>query len=232
MDLRPLTRELLNEFAEKFECLRYTEDSEAVREALEYELCHYRTISSHIRIVEKDGLYGVYHDLLNVILVPSIYEELSPFPSMNEMFAWIARSDGMYGVVKADGQGTVIYPLVCDMITPAYNDGIIGPCIFRSEGKLGLMEMVGEDIVLVLPAEYDYIEVYPETPYMQLCKDGKVGLYGAVRFVPPIYDAVYVPLYIGWIKVKYHGRWGYIDSTGGFSEDINDAFLYHSRVFV
>lgn len=226
--LLPLTRKLVNEFAEKFECSRYAENGETIREALEHELCRYRTIDSYIRVVEKSGLYGVYHDLLNVMLIPAMYEELIPFPSMNEMFDWIAKSNDMYGVVKADGQGTVIYPFVCDMIAPAYEEDTIGPCIYRSENKLGLMEKVGEDIVLVLPAEYDNIEVYPGTPYIQLCRDGKVGLYGAIRFIPPVYDAVYIPLYIGWIKVKYHGQWGYIDPNGDFTENIENAFLYHS----
>lgn len=226
--LLPLTRRLINEFSERFEHSRYAEDGEEIREALERELCHYRTISSHIRIVENDGLYGVYHDMLNVTLVPVIYDELRPFPSMNENLIWIARSNEKHGVVKADGQGTVIYPFICDMIAPAYEEYTIGPCVYQHEGKVGLMELAGEDVVLVLPAEYDSIEAYLNTSYMQLCKDGKVGLYGTIRFIPPIYDAVYIPQHLGWIKVKHHGQWGYIDSNGDFTENIENAFLYHS----
>lgn len=225
----PLTRELINEFAEKFENTRYAEDGEAIRRELSDELLyHYRSIESYIHVVEKDGLYGVYHDLLGVMLVPAIYEELSPMPSCCERLVWRARSNGKYGLVKADGQGTPLTLFDYDMIAPLYDEeDVIGPYVFRCEDKMGLLgEYCDDSVILALPAEYDNIEVYPGTSYIQLCKDGKVGLYGSLLYIPPIYDAVYVPQHFGWIKVKQHGRWGYINSKGNFTEDINAAFLY------
>ena len=224
--LHPLTREVINDFIVQFENTRYAKRGSEIRYNLENELLHYKPASSYIRKVEHDGRYGVHHDLLGVELIPAIYDELTQACSIIENPIYIARQGNKYGIVKADGLGTIAFPFICDSISPCPE--IIDKFIYHSNGKVGLIAECGHKCVEELPAIYDNIEPCPRTPYMLLSKDGKVGLHGTIQPIPTIYDNIYVPPHLGWIKVKRQGQWGYIDSRGQFTDDIGQAFLMHS----
>lgn len=229
-ELRPLTRESLNELMDKFEARRYAENGEHMRYELENEAFYFRSIATYIREFEYDGRYGVYHDLLDAELIPAIYDELTSIASVGDTTTYIAKHDGKYGIVKADGLGTVMHPFTCDSITPCSEH--IDLCTFSRDGKMGLIQVGYDRCIELLPPIYDSLEEYPQTPYILLCKDGKVGLYGATLPIPPIYDGIYLSQQLGWIKVKHQGTWGYIDSKGHYTDDINHAFLYHSTILL
>lgn len=227
-ELRPLTRESLNELMLKFETAEHDDDT---RIRLENEAWHYRNIASYAEVFEHDGRYGVYHALFDVELVAPLYDELCLIDSVGTTLIYIARCGSKYGIVKADGLGTEMYPFVCDAIEP-YAE-IIDLCSFRRDGKVGLLSLNGNQryIELLTPV-YDSLDAHPGTPYIELRKDGKVGLYGTALPLPPIYDEIHIPQHLGWVKVNLHGQWGYINHKGQFTEDINQAFLYHSGIFL
>lgn len=229
-ELRPLTRESLNELMDKFAATRYAASSDDACIELENEAWHFRKILSYIREFEHDGRHGVYHDLFDAELIPAIYDELIYVATVGETTTYIAKRDGRYGIVKADGLGTVMQPFTCDSITPCPEQ--IDLCTFSRDGKIGLIQVAGDRCIELLPPIYDSLEEYPQTPYILLCKDGKVGLYGATLPILPIYDGIYLSQQLGWIKVKHQGTWGYIDSKGRYTDDINHAFLYHSSILL
>ena len=227
-ELRSLTRESLNELMNKFETSEH-DDTTLIQ--LENEAWHYRNITSYAEVFEHDGRYGVYHDLFDVESIPPLYDELRLLDIVGTTMIYIARSGNKYGIVKADGLGTEMYPFVCDAIEP-YAE-IIDLCSFRRDGKVGLLTLNGNERYTELLAPiYDSLDAHPGTPYIELRKDGKVGLHGAALALPPIYEEIRIPQYLGWIQVNLHGQWGYINHKGQFTEDINQAFLYHSSIFL
>lgn len=219
-----MNRTLLTEFAKRFESARYSQDIWAVKGIVD-ELEEYPYKEPYR--VEVDGRYGVYDEIVDTMLVPAIYDELqAPHPEfLFDLGYFIVRRNGKYGIVRSDVVGTEIYPCVCDKIIP-YD---YYKCIIELNGRQGFLEVAHGCIKVteVLPAIYDSISGYDERRmHLQLCIDGKVGLYGAQIPLPPIYDGIYIPRIIGWIKVKYKGQWGYIDKQGSFTDDIDRAFLY------
>ena len=222
---RFLTRTHIADFSNRLEEIRYDKDyhwkaQDIVEEYEEFQVKEPYEVSI-------DGRYGVYDEITDTMLVPAVYDEIiSPYPEfLYDMGYFIVRRNGKYGIVRSDVIGTEIYPCMCDkIISYDYNK-----CIFQVNGLQGFMEIAHGCIKVteILPAIYDSISDYDEKRmYLQLCKDGKVGLYGAQIPLPPIYDGIYIPQIVGWIKVKLHGRWGYIDRHGHFTEDIGEAFLY------
>lgn len=214
----------LTKFAKRLESARYSQDICAVKDIVD-ELEEYPYKEPYR--VELDRRYGVYDELVDTMLVPAIYEELqAPHPELLfDLGYFIVRRNGKYGIVRSDVVGTEIYPCVCDKIIP-YD---YYKCIFEQNGHQGFLEVALGSITVteILPAIYDSISEYDERRmHLQLCIDGKVGLYGAQIPLPPIYDGIYIPQIIGWIKVKYKGQWGYIDKQGTFTDDIDRAFLY------
>ena len=172
-ELRPLTRESLNELMDKFAATRCAANGDDACIELENEAWHFRKILSYIREFEHDGRHGVYHDLFDAELIPAIYDELTYVATVGETTTYIAKRDGRYGIVKADGLGTVMHPFTCDSITPCPEH--IDLCTFSRDGKMGLIQVGYDSCIELLPPIYDSLEEYPQTPYIQLCKDGKVG---------------------------------------------------------
>ena len=223
-EMRPMTRDLINVFTERFEATRHSPYRDRDVEALLDELITHEPINSYIHIVEKNGHYGVFHELLDTLLVPPTYDELTPIGAEDERF-YIARRGSKYGIVKGDVAGTEVLPLEYDMISPLGE--FLDLFAIEKEGLQGILASCYGRFFELLPAIYDSVSPYPDKPFVQICKEGKTGLWGATLSIPPIYDSVYVPPYYGWIKVKYQDHWGYIDRHGNFTCDIRKAFLHH-----
>lgn len=218
-NMRHLTRNLINDFGKRFEATRSSSDILILQD----ELMHHHSLNTYIHIIERDGHYGVYHELLHTMLIPAIYDELTSIGTDDNLH-YIALQEGKYGIVKGDVAGTVLLPFVYDKLLPLGN--FLDLFIVERAGHVGVIASCYEQFIELHPTIYDKIYQYPDTPFVQLCKEGKVGLWGTNLPIPTIYDNIYVP-YFGWIKVRNLNQWGYIDKHGKFTTDINKAFLYY-----
>ena len=223
-EMYPMTRDLITDFAERFEAARYSAHRSRDINLLLDELITYEPVNNYIHIVEKDGCYGVFHELLGTLLVPTIYDELIPVGIDDERL-YIARRSGKYSIVKADIMGTELLPFAYDRIAPLGE--FLDLFVFEQAGHQGIIASCYGRFFELHPAIYDSVSHYPDTPFVLLSKEGKKGLWGASLSIPTLYDEVYVPYFFGWIKVKHQGQWGYIDHHGHFTDDIGKAFLYH-----
>ena len=227
---KSITRTLITEFEERFEATRSQKDGEEEVAKLYEELWEWPHVDAYVLLKKNEvGHYGIYHELLDTMLVPPVYEELLAVRhrcSVKDGRFFIARRNGKYGIVKGDIVGTELTPFVYDKILLL--DNMLDVCVFEKYSYKGLIEISRyHKAIEVLPAIYDNIKVYhPHMPYIQLYKDGKVGLYGSILPIPVIYDDIYVPYHLGWIKVKLNGEWGYINNLGDFTTEISQAFLY------
>ena len=220
----PMTRDLITYFTESFEATRNADDQNAAIQSLLDELCIHKSVNSYIHIVENDGYYGVRHELLGIMLLPAIYDELTPI-GFNDELIYIARRSGKYGIVNADVIGTELLPFTYDRI--ARMEEILDLFVFEQGGHQGIIGKHYGQFTELLPAIYDNISQYPDTPFVLLTKEEKVGLWGTTLPIAPKYDEISVPYFFGWIKVKHQGTWGYIDCDGHFTDDVSKAFLYH-----
>lgn len=224
-ELHSMTRDLITDFTERFDAARYSASRDRDTEQLLDELIRHEYIHSYIHIIEKDGCYGVYDALLDTMLVPAIYEELTAVGVEECQRSFIARRNGKYGFVQGDVVGTESLPFVYDKITPLGE--FLDLFVFEKDNRRGVISACYHHFTELIPAVYDSIDQYPNMPYVQLCKDGKVGLWGTTLPIPSLYDGVYVPPCFGWVKVKHQGQWGYIDNQGHFTDDVGKAFLCH-----
>lgn len=223
-ELRPMTRDLITDFTERFDAAHSSDNHSRATEALLDELITYNPVNSYIHIVEKNGCYGVFHELLDTQLVPTIYDALIPVGIDDERL-YIACQGGKYGIVRGDVIGTVLLPLIYDNIEPLGE--FLDLFVFEQESRQGIIASCYGRFFELHPAIYDSVSQYPDTPFVQLCKEGKAGLWGATLSIPTVYDEIYVPYFFGWIKVKHQGQWGYIDNQGHFTDDTSKAFLCH-----
>lgn len=223
-EMHPMTRDLINDFAERFEATRYSAHRSHDTNKLLDELITHESPNTYIKIIEKNGCFGVYHELLDTQLVPAIYDELTPIGTCDERL-YIAHQGGKYGIVKGDVIGTVLFPLIYDNIEPLGE--FLDLFVFEQAGRQGIIASCYGRFFELHPAIYDSVSQYPDTPFVLLCKEGKTGLWGATLSIPTMYDEIYVPYFFGWIKVKHHGQWGYIDNQGHFTDDTSKAFLCH-----
>lgn len=219
-NVRPLTRDLINDFASRFE-VAY---SHLAVMSLQDELMNHQTLDVYVNVIEQDGHYGVYHELLDTLLVPPIYDALIPIGTADDLL-YIALQEGKYGIVKGDATGTVLLPFVYDRLLPLGD--FLDLFVVERAGHVGVVASCYGRFIELHPAIYDDICQYPDTPFVLLSKEGRVGLWGTTFSLAPLYDEVYVPPLFGWIKVKHLDQWGYIDKHGHFTTDINEAFLLH-----
>ncbi|MBQ8804992.1 MAG: WG repeat-containing protein [Bacteroidaceae bacterium] len=225
---RPMNREIMDGYARRMEdfCNIPTDEREKIRD--EYLL--YEDINSCFEIVEQDGKYGVLQRVLGEMVVPAVYEDIVPQPAVFHSGVQIyqARLNGKYGMVLADCKGSVVFPFICDKIILC--DEFSDLYIFEREGGKGLMTLAYGKAMVLVDSVYDKVVPCIGTPFVQLFKNGKMGLWGSVLFIPAIYDDICIPLYVGWIKVRSKNRWGYIDKDNSFTENIDEAFLYYSNM--
>lgn len=222
-EIHPMTRDLINYFAERFEAIHRSERDHRETEELLDELIRHEHIHNNIHIVQVDGHYGVYDKMLETMLVPVIYEKLIPIGSDSEPRYYIARRNEKYGFVRGDVIGTEMQPFVYDSISPLGEH--LDLFVYEKGHQQGLLSLCNYHCFEILPATYDNITQYPDTPFVRLHKDGKVGLWGMTLPIPPLYDEIYVPPYFGWLKVKKDDHWGYIDNQGNYTDDKRQAFL-------
>lgn len=231
-ELKHISRELINEFMEYESMLMFDnkmsiDNYMEIKEKLIFRLCHYHIIDNDNSLFTENGKMGMKNNVFGTILIPPIYDEI-PY-AVHKGYYSVAINDNKYGIVKADGKGTVIFPFIYDLVYELGEGYYVGVYCVTLNGKQGIVSVCRDITRTELEPEYDYIEHLLESHFTLLKKDGKCGLWNYGIFIPPIYEDVFVPEVLGWIMVKKDGKWGYIDENNDYTDDINKAFLYHLR---
>lgn len=231
-ELKHISRELINEFME-YESMLVHDNKMSIdeywemREKLIFRLCHYHPIELDNSLFTENGKMGIRNNVFNTILVPPIYDEI-PYAVPHRYYT-VAINDGKYGIVKADGKGTVIFPFIYDLAYELGDGHYVGAFCVTLNGKQGIVSVCRDITRTEVEPVYDLVEHPFNGHFTFLKKDGKWGLWNYDHFLPPIYDDVFVPEVMGWIMVKKDGEWGYIDENNEYTNDINKAFLYHFK---
>lgn len=226
-ELKPLTRNVLEYFSNRCATLNMYKEGTSEYEGLWSELwCkaeEYQQMKNFIHIVQENGKEGVRNTFFNHWIVPPIFDKI--VTETNERLNYIVIDDGEYGIVQSDGKGTLICPCSYDHIERLNNFSDLVKITMN--GKYGIIELYSGDYatVRVEPTCDDVQET--DGGYVILKKGGKCGLckYGYV--LPIEYERIFIPTIMGWIKVMKNGEWGYIDANNEFTDDMNNAYLYH-----
>ena len=165
----------------------------------------------------ENGLTGV-KDVLGEVLVPAVFDEIvGMFPDVNRDFAVAVIKDGKYGLVKPDGKGTMAAECIYD------NIHLDGYCYYAvKDSKHGLYNVSGE---ILLPVTAD--KVYePWNDLLVYEVDGKFGfsMLGAELVTEAVYEAYEIDGNED-LVVTLDGKKGYLDETGAFTEDQDEAWF-------
>lgn len=222
-ELKPLTREVLEDFSNRCANLRLykegTPDYETLWTDIWCEAEEYQPMEDFIHTVQENGKEGVRNDFFNHWIVPPMFDKVVNGVDGN----YIIMNDGKYGIVQCDSKGTLVCPCIYDNIEPLDNFGDLVKITMN--GKYGIIELYcGFARVRVEPIYDDIQET--DGGYVILKKDGKCGLFKYGYILPTEYERIFIPTVMGWIKVMKNGVWGYVDTNNEFTEDMNKAFLH------
>ncbi len=231
-ELKHIYRELINEFME-YESMLVHDNKMSIdnyvemKDKLIFRLCHYQHIDIDNTLFTENGKMGMKNNVFGTVLIPPIYDEI-PHIVAKRYYA-VAINENKYGIVKADGKGTIIFPFIYDFICELSADYYVGVYCVTLNGKQGIVSVCRDITRTEVEPEYDLIEHIWDSHFTLLKKDNKCGLWSYDHFIPPIYDDVFVPEVLGWVMVKKDGEWGYIDENNDYTKDMGKAFLYHFR---
>lgn len=164
------------------------------------------------------------------ILLPPIYDDFGLLTGAGGKYREMykgekvsAMKDGKWGVVVADGTGTWIVDPVYDWIGFPNNLTHV-----RLKGKWGVLN-IAEGKYLVEP-DCDTVVDYDGFLFCNgigfYGKNGKYGVIGSWgSFTAPVFDD-FEGAPDGAVKVMKGGVWGYVDETGNFTTDSEEAYYY------
>lgn len=178
-------------------------------------------------VFEESGHFGVVNGLLDVVIVPAIYDKIEFLGidcGLDTMF--IVWSNGKAGIVKCDGKDTKVLPLIYDNIEPF--ETVLDYAKITIGNKCGIARLYDDGVKIMVEPLFDEINL--SYPFFLLGNDCKRGLVGNGFVLPAIYDDIFIPKDFGWIKVLRGKRWGYIDIKGDFTTDIERAYLYKKTI--
>lgn len=177
-------------------------------------------------VFEENGKFGL-KSCVGEVLVPAKFDDLKTLSGIDipEGGKVVVCEGGKWGVVRADRIGEWTIPPVYDEIGFPNTFAAV-----RKGDKWGVLNTnLGE---LVLPVEFDLI--YGGSGFMftngmaYFEKDGKVGVMNDMgEFTDAIFDEA-EPNDCGEIVVKLNGLEGFIDKTGQFTMDNDDAWFMES----
>lgn len=222
-ELKPLTREVLENFSNRCATLKIykegTPDYESLWSDIWCEAEEYQPMEEYIHTVQENGKEGIRNDFFHHWIVPPMFDKVVNGVDGN----YIIMNDGKYGIVQCDSKGTLVCPCIYDNIEPLDNFGDLVKITMN--GKYGIIELYcGFARVRVEPIYDDIQET--DGGYVILKKDGKCGLFKYGYILPTEYERIFIPTVMGWIKVMKNGVWGYVDTNNEFTEDMNKAFLH------
>ena len=222
-ELKPLTREVLENFSNRCATLKIykegTPDYESLWSDIWCEAEEYQPMEEYIHTVQENGKEGIRNDFFHHWIVPPMFDKVVNGVDGN----YIIMNDGKYGIVQCDSKGTLVCPCIYDNIEPLDNFGDLVKITMN--GKYGIIELYcGFARVRVEPIYDDIQET--DGGYVILKKDGKCGLFKYGYILPTEYERIFIPTVMGWIKVMKNGVWGYVDTKNEFTEDMKKAYLH------
>ena len=225
-ELKPLTREVLEDFSNRCANLKLykkgTSDYESLWTDIWCEAEEYQPMKDFIHTVQENGKEGVRNDFFNHWIVPPIFDKI--VDDTNANLNYIVMDNGKYGIIQSDGKGTLVCPCIYDQIESLSDFGDLVKITVN--GKYGLIELYGGDFAKVkVEPIYDDIQE-TDGGYVILKKNGKCGLFKYGYVLPTEYERIFIPTVMGWIKVMKNGVWGYVDTNNEFTEDMNKAYLH------
>lgn len=171
--------------------------------------------------IYEDNLMGLKTAFEEIIL-PPVFEDIRLLTQtiMEPGDRVAVKQNGKWGVVVADGKGTWI----CE---PEFDD--IGyPNVItyvRKGNKMGVIDLAERKYLL--PLEYDHIDDYESFMFVNgIGFFEKDGLHGVMMEDGSHTEAIFEDVDFEPeepVKVKYKGKWGFIDEAGKFTEDEDDA---------
>ena len=230
--LKHISRELISEFMEYESMLVHDnkmsiDDYSEMKEKLIFRLCHYHPIDNDNTLYTENGKMGMKNNVFGTVLIPPIYDEIPHIVAKG--YYSVAINENKYGIVKADGKGTVIFPFIYDLAYELGEGHYVGVFCVTLNGKQGIVSVCRDITRIEIEPECDLVQHLMESHFTLLKKDNKYGLWCYDHFIPPIYDDIFVPEVLGWIMVKKNGEWGYIDVCNQYTNDIDKAYLYNFR---
>ena len=238
MNPTPITRQVISEFSTRSSATKLykkgTAEYNSNIRSIFYDLQEYENVIFANEVFEQDGKFGVRNSVLGV-LIPPIYDEICDYIAYMEYCNWAygAKLNGKYGIVKADYKGTVIYPFELDGFD--YTESLFNGHLIIKDDKWGAVNIVYGKVITIIEPIYDIIisierfDGYDIPELLLLEKDGKYGLFFYGNIVPAIYDEFSIPSVMGWIRAKIGDEWYYIDSDFNPTKDVNNAFLTYAN---
>lgn len=171
-------------------------------------------------LFQENGLIGL-KKRSGKILLPALFEEVFTPSYATEGDLVPAMQQGLWGIVRADGQGTWVVQPEFDYV--GYVDKLAP---VRKNGMWGVLNV--ETMSYLIPLECDIIYV----PWGHMfnnnaavySKDGKLGVIRPDgRFTPPIFEDVEAE-YQDMLRVRFEGVWGFLDENSQFTTNEKDAF--------
>lgn len=170
--------------------------------------------------IQSNTGIGLRNMITGVDLIPAIYEELWRIPTLK---IYCYKRNGKWGFV--DDKGLELSPPIYDEIQEI-NDYII----VREEKKWGIVGYINSTMDYNTEIVYDELiplERSSENGFI-LKNNNKIGAVVEGYIIPSIYDGVFIPEVLGWIRVCKQGEWGYLDKNNEFTMDVSRAYMYYS----
>lgn len=179
------------------------------------------------RLFRRKDRYGL-KSALGEVLIPAKFEDFMMMTQqeIKNGDLVVTRDKGKWGVLKADGRGTWILKPEFEYI--GFPNNITFVC---KDGKWGVIDILKGKYLI----EPECDEILHDRGFMFINRVGfyvKNEKYGVIMdwgaFTKPVFEDYGGDIDAGPVKVKYRGRWGYINEKNEFTEDEDDAYYWYS----
>ena len=223
--IKKITPEILEYYSNKSALLRCCNDD--CVDSLYHEIYDLVADTPEYVVFEELGKFGVKNSFLDFIIVPAIYDKIEFLGIDCGLYTmFVVWNNGKAGIVKGDARNTNVLPLIYDSIEPF--ETVFDYAKITIGNKCGITRLYDDGVKIMVEPLFDEINL--SYPFFLLGNSGKRGLVGNGFVLPAIYDDIFIPEHLGWIKVLQGKLWGYIDIKGNFTTDIERAYLYKKTI--
>ena len=173
-------------------------------------------------LTNEGELYGI-KNALGEVLLPPRFENFAMLTGqeLNLGDRVVTKLGGKWGVIIADGKGKWLVEPQFDYI--GYPNDLTH---VKRDGKWGVMNLATGDYLIAPECE----AVFDNSGFLFCNRIGfykKDGLYGVLAdwgaMTEPLFEDVDMEP-DGYVRVKFHGEWGFIGEDNKFTSDENEAY--------